>query len=336
LSAIDSPPQASLTPVIRDGTTYRIDRERLHLGCNDLQPDAEIIILDSPGIRAKVMIAGRVYDSARLAVVCGKAEVEEKKMRRVLLFPVALTCLFFASSAFAQVGNTQMYFNGGYQGDVWSGGPEGSVATGFYDGSINGVNVGPGQTSPGFICDDYYDSISSGEHWSATGYQVSSLNASNIGQDTLFGNANWSNVTSGWTGVQGYQALAYLVNDMFTNGVGNSSLQSSISQALWYLTSLARGPGYEFSLSCLNTTAQNLVLYVENINNDPALSTYTGLYLYTQPFNPTGPQEMWGQIDVLMPEGGSAAVYLLICGVGCLGAVWQSRRQGSKASGHLS
>ena len=109
-------------------------------------------------------------------------------MRRIL-FSLLGFCLLFGCSAFAQDGNTQMYFNGGYQGSDWAGGPEGDVATGFYNGSINGTNVGPGQTSPGMICDDYYDNVFSGEHWTATAYQVSTLNAGNIGQDTLFGSA---------------------------------------------------------------------------------------------------------------------------------------------------
>jgi len=245
-------------------------------------------------------------------------------MKNFRLFLLGLLLVVPMCSGFAQIGNTLMYFNGDYQGNVWSGGPEGSVATGFYDGSVNNVNVGPGQTSPGFICDDYYDNITTGEHWTATGYQASSLNASNIGTDTLFGNANWSNVVNGWSGVQGYQALAYLANDMFTNAVGNSALQSSISQALWYLTSLAVGRG--FSITGLDATAQSLVAYVENISNDPALSTYSGLFIYTQPFNPNGPQEMWGQIQVLtVPEGGAAVLYLLLAGLACVGAVWQSR-----------
>lgn len=247
-------------------------------------------------------------------------------MKKTLLLLTIISCIGFAPSAPAQDGNTQMYFNGGYQGNVWSGGPEGSVATGFYDGSVNGTNVGPGQTSPGFICDDYYDSIFSGEHWTATSYQISTLNASNIAQDTLFGSANWSAVVGGWTGVQGYQALAYLVNDMFTNGVGNSALQSSISQALWYLTSLAVGRG--FSLSSLSPQAASLVLWVENINHDPALSTYANLWLYTQPFNPNGPQEMWGQIGLgPVPEGGQTVFYLLLAGLTCTGAIYQSRRR---------
>lgn len=251
-------------------------------------------------------------------------------MKRILLFLGALAWLFCASSAFAQDFNTQMYFNGGYQGDVWSGGPEGSVATGFYDGSINGVNVGPGQSSPGFICDDYYDNITSGEHWSATGYQVSSLTLSNVAQDTLFGGAAGWETAFGINGLQGYSALAYLANDMFTNAVGNSSLQSSISQALWYLTSVATG--HSWSLSSLSTQAQGLVsMALANCNI--SLSNYAGLYLYTEPFDPGQPQEMWGQVDVLaVPEGGSAAVYLLLSGIACLGAVWQSRR----ASGRLA
>src|SRR5271165_4731010 len=148
-------------------------------------------------------------------------------MKRILLFLAVMAWLVCGLPATAQIGNTLMYFNGGYQGDVWSGGPEGAVETGFYDGSVNSVNVGPGQNSPGFICDDYYDSVYAGEHWTATAYQASTLNASNIGTDSLFGNSNWSAVVSGWTGVQGYQALAYLANDMFTNAVGNSALQSS-------------------------------------------------------------------------------------------------------------
>src|SRR5271169_2960472 len=123
-----------------------------------------------------------------------------KEMKKIMLLALGVIFLFCVSSAFAQVNNVPMYFNGGYQGNVWSGGPEGAVATGFYDGSINNVNVGPGQSSPGMICDDYYDNITSGEHWTATGYQVSSLNAGNIGS-MLFGNANWSAVVTGWTGV---------------------------------------------------------------------------------------------------------------------------------------
>jgi hypothetical protein len=247
-------------------------------------------------------------------------------MKKILGLVLGAVFLFCVSSAFAQVNNVPMYFNGGYQGNVWSGGPEGAVATGFYDGSINNVNVGPGQSSPGMICDDYYDNITSGEHWSATGYQISSLNAGNIGA-TLFGAATGWGTVFGISGVQGYAALAYLANDAFTKGVGNGSLQSSISQAMWYLTSAAIGKS--FLLSTLDGQAQGLVSDALAACKNVPLSSYASLWLYTQPFDPTGPQEMFGQIPV--PEGGAALLYLLLAGISCFGAMIYSRRQTVRA-----
>jgi hypothetical protein len=118
-----------------------------------------------------------------------------------------------------------MYFNGGYQGDNWNYNGE-TVGTGFYDGSINGVKVGPGQ--PGgstMICDDFDDNVYSGEHWTANGINAASLNSSNIGQ-TLFGTG---------IGLQGYTELAFLVNQMFTTNP-NGALQAAYSEAIWALT----------------------------------------------------------------------------------------------------
>jgi len=249
-------------------------------------------------------------------------------MKRILLLVMGVASLLGVSSAFGQINNVPMYFNGGYQGNVWSGGPEGAVATGFYDGSINNVNVGPGQSSPGMLCDDYYDNITTGEHWTASGYQVSALNAGNIG-NTLFGGAAGWGSAFGITGLQGYAALAYLANYAFTSAVGNGALQSSISQAMWYLTSVAIGKG--FSLGVLDSQAQGLVASAVAAGKTISLSTYSGLWLYTQPFNPTGPQEMFGQIPV--PEGGAPLTYLLLGGLACFGAMIYSRRQTVRASG---
>jgi len=233
-------------------------------------------------------------------------------MKRILLLMVGAVLLFSVSSAFGQ--NTPMYFNGSTQGDVWYGGPEGGVYTGFYDGSINGVNVGPGNKSPGMVCDDYFDNIYSGEHWMATAIQVSTLNASNIGS-TLFGNANGF-------GVAGYTQLAYLANMMFGTPATQTAALASFSEAIWYLTSNAVKPG-SISFGSLDAGGQALINTVPV--NLPALSTYSGLWLYTQPFNPNGPQEMFGQVPV--PEGGGALMYLLLAGIACFGAMFYSRRQ---------
>ena len=228
-------------------------------------------------------------------------------MKRILLLMVASAFLLSVSVAFGQI-QTTLTFNGGYQGNDALG-----AGTGFYDGTINGVNVGPGYTSPGMICDDFIDHISGGDKWTAYSYQVSSLNAGNI-NNTLYGSL---------IGLTGYTQLAYLVNDMFANGVGHPDLQSSISQAIWYITANAVASG-TITWSSLDSGAQTLVTYVQN-NTLAALSTYTTLWVYTQPFDPPNQQEMWGQVPV--PEGGAALMYLLLAGVTCFGAIFYSRRQ---------
>jgi len=247
-------------------------------------------------------------------------------MKKILILMASAAFLFLASIAFAQE-TVNMYFNGNYQGGTVEG-----AGAGFYDGSINGVNVGPSDPSPGMICDDYYDHISGGEGWTATAYQVSSLNAGNIGADTLFGgDAGWGTVFH-ITGYQGYEALAYLVNDMFVNGVGNSSLQADISSALWYLTSNASTGGSGIALSSLSANAQalvNSVLAAIAGGTIASLSSYANLWLYTQPFAPPGVQEMWGLTPV--PEGGAALLYLLLAGGSCFGAMFfRSRNQVSR------
>jgi hypothetical protein len=110
---------------------------------------------------------------------------------------------------------------------------------------------------------------------------------------------------------------------MFMHGVGHPDVQSSISQAIWYLTANAVTPGTILWAS-LDSGAQTLVTYVTT-HTLPALSTYADLWLYTQPFAPPAMQEMWGQVPV--PEGGAALMYLLLAGVTCFGAMFYSRRR---------
>jgi hypothetical protein len=228
-------------------------------------------------------------------------------MKRFLLLMVAAAFLFSVSYAFGQ--NTTVVYTGnpGPTGTSWNG-----IGTGFYAGTFNGVAA-----VPGMICDDFYDHIQAGDSWTANGVLVSTLTAGNIG-NTLFGN------DSGF-GVAGYQKLAYLVNDMFQNGPGNPNLQGFISQAIWYLTSNAVGPG--IALTTLDQGAQNLINNLPG--NLPNLSTYTNLYLYTAFPSGQTSQEMWG-----VPEGGAALMYLLLAGVTCFGAMFYTRRQ--SATGGLA
>lgn len=222
----------------------------------------------------------------------------------------AVLCL--ALPAFGQ--NSNLSFNGGFQGDVWCGGTEGCVGTGLYDGTINGQQVGPGGAGGlGMICDDYKHNIYAGESWTANGINVSSLGAGNIGS-TQFGST---------IGLTGYTELAYVVNLMFT--VGTSSSQQSIySQVIWALTG---GVSY----SQLSSGAQTLYSWViANCKTLPSLSTYVNLMLYTPTNQGTdGPQEMWGQ-SLQAPEGGAGLLYALLAGLVCFLAMLHSRGQRAK------
>ena len=229
-------------------------------------------------------------------------------MKKSVFLSVAAT-LLFVPSVLGQ--NTNMSFNGGYQGSNWTYNGE-TVGTGFYDGSINGTQVGPGQSSPGMICDDFKDNIYSGETWTANAINAASLTSSNIGQ-TLFGAA---------IGVTGYQEVAYLVYQMFTTSP-NAATQAAYSEAIWALTGSGVDPK---ALTGLALTLYNNVKAGGEILTASQLAS---LWIYTP--NPLGPyqaQEMWGMVPVPVPEGGAAVGYLLLAGLCCFGAVFlRSRRQ---------
>src|SRR5579871_4196504 len=66
-------------------------------------------------------------------------------------------------------------FTGGYTGTFEN------FGAGVYSGTING------NASPGIICDDFNDEVSSGESWNAKAFQVSSLVSGGNLDSTLFG-----------------------------------------------------------------------------------------------------------------------------------------------------
>ena len=233
-------------------------------------------------------------------------------MKSVLLWGAAL--LLFVPFVLGQ--DTNMSFNGGYQGSNWTYGTE-TVGTGFYDGSINGVQVGPGQSSPGMICDDFRDNVYAGETWTATAMSAGSLTNSNIGQ-TLFGSS---------IGLAGYQEVAFLVYQMFTTNP-NAATQAAYSEAIWALT----GSGVAVSaLKAQGGLAWALYLAVTSGTEKLTQSQLAGLWIYT-PTVPGGKnaQEMWGMVPV--PEGGAALGYVFLAGISCLGAMLlRGRRQISTA-----
>lgn len=185
------------------------------------------------------------------------------------------------------------------------------VYAGVYGGTSNlsGANAG-------IICDDFNDEVYVPETWSATAYQLSTLNASNISEVLFGGNSTgYTNI-----GLAGYAALAYLVHLSF-NSAGNPTLQGNISEAIWSITD----PG----LSGVSSAAKALVLQAKAYAaaTGDSLSQYTNLWIYTpNPLIGAGePQEMWGTV----PEGGAAVLYLLLAGIACFGAMRVSSRNQS-------
>jgi len=225
---------------------------------------------------------------------------------------VIAVALSFAPLVVGQ-SSVSMSFDGTYSA-VSCIGPEGCVGAGLYGGTINGVTVGAGQAVPGMICDDYFDNITSGETWTATGVSAASLNSSNIASLTLFGGA---------IGVAGYTEVAYLANQMLTSTGLTSAQQGAISEAIWFITSGGKsGALGATALSYLNCA---LAAYKAGTIS---LSQFANLYIYTP--SPKGvagePQEMWSLVPV--PEGGAALGYLFLAGICCFGAMFlRSKRQ---------
>ena len=231
---------------------------------------------------------------------------------------VAVALLFLSFSPIASSQTTVPTSFDGYYSAVSCAGPEGCVGAGLYGGNINGVNVGPGNAVGGMICDDYFDNITTGEHWTASGISAGSLNAGNIGTQPLFGAA------MGSAAIQDYTEIAYLVTKMFLPS-SSSSQQAALSEAIWYITSGGKSSTEPLSATALGFL--NVAIAAWNNGKGINLSEFANLYIFT-PTSWTGgrPQEMWSEVSV--PEGGATLAYVFMAGLACFGAmVLRSRRQ---------
>jgi hypothetical protein len=218
---------------------------------------------------------------------------------------VALSILCFSLPALAQ-DEVSVQFTGGYT-TTW-GNSSGDWGAGIYSSTING------QSSPGIVCDDFNDEITSGEKWNAYAYQASTLTSNNIGE-TLFGTK---------IGITGYAEVATLVSMMFNSGTSYGGItgitQAELSSAIWDITTTG-------GISGLDANAQALVAAVEaafNGNGSKAqtyLATLTNFWVLTPTPQGLGEaQEMWTK-GLAVPEGGSPLMYLLLAGASCFAAM---------------
>lgn len=206
---------------------------------------------------------------------------------------------------------------------------------GYYTGTVtaNGVTT---SSQPGFICDDYNNSIFlPNESWQATATSFASLvtpggTPTSALNSVLFGNT---------IGISGYAAIAYLSNLMASTPATG---QGDISAAIWYIGSIGTGT---LSLSSLDSIAQG---YVTSLLGTGSMFGAVGsvtsaavneletssLWIYTptgQNIVPSGypfPQEFVGSVAVIsVPEGGAAILYLLLALFACAGAIYFRQRK---------
>lgn len=239
--------------------------------------------------------------------------MKSKVLQLAVLSGSVLFCLGLPARGQSSV---TVQFTGTYTGTF------GGVEAGVYGGKINGTKA-----DPGIICDDYNDTVTAGETWTANAIQASSLTTSNIGQ-TMFG----SEFGSANAGLEVYAEVAQLVSLMFSgktsySGSGNNITHISpgdISAAIWYITGF--GSPSKWSLT---SDAKALVSAVQGQfqNNLTAAETYLSSQSDLWILTPTSwskhdgtPQEMWAK-GLSVPEGGAVLAYLLLAGITCLGAM---------------
>lgn len=188
--------------------------------------------------------------------------------------------------------------------------------TGAGNNVMAGVYVGPyyatvnGVANTAVICDDFADESYIGHSWNYTANNFSSL-----------GSALWGSQTSN------YDAAAWLTLQMLSlNGSASNATQVGyLSYAIWSL----------FDKGALNglssTQLAGVDAWLAKVPGNLNPGQFANFLLLTPQGCTDGPGSCPGQEFMMMvPEGGAAAMYLLLAGLTCFGAMlYRRRRQAS-------
>ena len=191
--------------------------------------------------------------------------------------------------------------------------------TGAGNNVMGGVYVGPyyatvnGVANTTVICDDFADESYIGHSWNYTVNNFSSL-----------GSALWGSQTSN------YDAAAWLTLQMLSlNGSsGNATQVGYLSYAIWSL----------FDKGALNglssTQLAGVDAWLAKVPGNLNPGQFANFLLLTPQGCTNGPGSCPGQEFMMMvPEGGAAAMYLLLAGLTCFGAMlYRRRRQASSVA----
>jgi hypothetical protein len=191
--------------------------------------------------------------------------------------------------------------------------------TGAGNNPMNGVYAGPyyatvsGALNTPVICDDFADDSVIGHTWNFNTNSFSTL-----------GSALWGNQS------QNYEAAAWLTVQMLSlnSNPNNATQVAYLSFAIWSL----------FDKNALNGLTSTQLAGVNNwINQIPSnltASQFSNFVLLTPQGCANGPGSCPGQeFFMVVPEGGSALMYLLLAGLACFGAMrFRRRRQAVSSS----
>ena len=185
-----------------------------------------------------------------------------------------------------------------------------NVYVGPYYATVNGV-----QNTP-VICDDFADESYLGHTWNYTANNFSTL-----------GNALWGNQTNN------YDAAAWLTLQMLSLN-GNPSNATQVGYLSFAIWSLFDGSNALKGLNSTQLAGVNAWLGKVPLNLLPG--EFANFLLLTPQGCTAGPGSCPGQeFMMLVPEGGSGAMYLLLAGLSCFAALLFRRRgqtSGSRAA----
>jgi hypothetical protein len=183
--------------------------------------------------------------------------------------------------------------------------------TGAGNNVMQGVYVGPyyatvnGVANTPVICDDFADDSDIGHSWNFTQNNFSTL-----------GSALWGNQT------KNYEAAAWLTLQMLSlnSNPSNNTQVGYLAYAIWSLFDKA-------ALAHLNSTQlAGVNTWLGKVPTNLTISQFSNFVILT----PQGctPGTCPGQeFFMLVPEGGSAVMYLLFAGLACFGAMLLRSRQ---------
>ncbi len=188
--------------------------------------------------------------------------------------------------------------------------------TGAGSNVMAGVYVGPyyatvnGAANTQVICDDFADDSVIGHSWNYTANNFSTL-----------GNALWGNQ------LKNYEGAAWLTLQMLSlNGNPSNNTQVGyLSFAIWSLFDKAALKG----LSAIQLAGVNS--WLAKIPGNLTPGQFANITILTP--NGCTPGSCPGQEFLMVPEGGSVALYLLFAGLACFGAMRFRRRRQAPAFG---